>query len=192
MIDNIVANHLLLSDYGLDRWLLSYSQKSGDGSGGDGGCENSRLLVTKVQMEKFGVCRKPLRDHIHTPIQPGAFAGQLRGSHDGLHPVSRNVRIGAVVEREPCPGYHRPGGRASAPGQPGGAGDNGLLPDNQPGGPLDAVWPPGSDDAVGEQATAVWAPAAQPSAGRPGKGDSGGANRDWVAAHKCPGLHGTD
>ena len=36
MIDNIVADHLLLSDYRLECWLLRYSQKSCDGSGGGG------------------------------------------------------------------------------------------------------------------------------------------------------------
>jgi len=36
MIDNIVADHLLVSDYRLEHWLLKYPQKSGDGSGGGG------------------------------------------------------------------------------------------------------------------------------------------------------------
>jgi hypothetical protein len=49
MIDNILADHLLLSDSRLERWLLRYSQKGGD-DGGAGG--NSGSLVTKVQMEK--------------------------------------------------------------------------------------------------------------------------------------------
>jgi len=37
MIDKIVADHPLLSDYRLERWLLMYPQKSSDGSGGGGG-----------------------------------------------------------------------------------------------------------------------------------------------------------
>jgi len=37
MMDNIVADHLLLSDYRLERWLSRYPQKSGGGGGGGGG-----------------------------------------------------------------------------------------------------------------------------------------------------------
>jgi len=49
MIDNIVENHLLLSDYRLERWLLRYSQKSADGGGG-GGSENSVITQNpKIQ-----------------------------------------------------------------------------------------------------------------------------------------------
>jgi hypothetical protein len=48
MIDNILADHLLLSDSRLERWLLRCSQKGGD----DGAGGNSGSLVTKVQMEK--------------------------------------------------------------------------------------------------------------------------------------------
>jgi hypothetical protein len=48
MIENILADHLLLSDSRLKRWLLRYSQNSGDGGAGG----NSGSLVTKVQMEK--------------------------------------------------------------------------------------------------------------------------------------------
>jgi len=65
MIDNTVGDHLLLSDYRLERWLLRYSQKSGDGSGGGGGGNGS--LVTKVQMKNL-VRKKLHHDHIHTPI----------------------------------------------------------------------------------------------------------------------------
>jgi len=36
MIDNILADHLQLSDSRLERWLLRYSQNSGDGSCGGG------------------------------------------------------------------------------------------------------------------------------------------------------------
>ena len=36
MTDNILADHLLLSDSRFERWLLRYSQKGGDGSGGGG------------------------------------------------------------------------------------------------------------------------------------------------------------
>jgi len=62
----------------------------------------------------------------------GHLAGQLQKDHDGLHPVSRHVRGGAVVEGRPDSGHHRPGKRDAAPGQPRGASDHGLLPDNQP------------------------------------------------------------
>jgi hypothetical protein len=37
MIGNIIADHLLLSDYRLELWSSRYPQKSGDGSGGGGG-----------------------------------------------------------------------------------------------------------------------------------------------------------
>jgi len=48
MIYNIVGDLLLLSDYRLDRWLLRYSQKSGNGSGGGGVSGNSgSLLITQ-------------------------------------------------------------------------------------------------------------------------------------------------
>jgi len=90
MIDNIVADHLLLSDYQLERWLSRYSQKSGGGVSGNsffflfnhtrvqpiyidygGGVSgNSWSLVTKVQMEKLGVCRKLLRDHRYPHTHP--------------------------------------------------------------------------------------------------------------------------
>jgi len=58
----------------------------------------------------------------------GAVTCQLQEGHDGMHSVSCHVRIGAVVERRPCPCYHRPGKRAAAAGQP--KGNNRLLPDD--------------------------------------------------------------
>jgi transposase InsO family protein len=67
MIDNIVADHLLLSDSRLERWLLRYSQNSGDGSGGGGGGQNSGSLVTKVQMENL-VAPRPYPCTHPTPL----------------------------------------------------------------------------------------------------------------------------
>jgi len=69
MIDNIVANHLLLSDYRLERWLLRYSQKSADGGGGGGG-GNSGSLVAK---------------RIHTSIQPPASRN--------IHPMWQTIHL---------------------------------------------------------------------------------------------------
>jgi len=69
----------------------------------------------------------------------GALSHQLQEGNDCLRPASRHVRVEAVMERGPCPEHHRQGRRTPAAGQPGGAGDDGLLPDNQPGSPLDGV-----------------------------------------------------
>jgi len=54
--------------------------------------------------------------------------------HDDLHPVSRHVRIGAVVEGRPNPGHYRSSKNELqlSTGQPRGARDHRLLPDNQP------------------------------------------------------------
>ena len=62
----------------------------------------------------------------------GPLAGQLQEGRDGLHPVSRRLRIGAVVEATPNPGHRQSGKWAAAVGQPRGARNHGLLPDNQP------------------------------------------------------------
>jgi hypothetical protein len=62
MIENILADHLLLSDSRLKCWLFRYSQNSDDGGGGGGASgagENSGSLVTKVQMEKKKLVSTP-------------------------------------------------------------------------------------------------------------------------------------
>jgi len=63
MIDNIVATHLLLSDYRLERWLLRYPQKSGDGSGSGGGGGGH---VTYPRGDKQHVSATPA--HSSTPM----------------------------------------------------------------------------------------------------------------------------
>ena len=60
----------------------------------------------------------------------GAATGRLQEGYDGLHSVSCLVQLGTVVEGGPHYGYQRPGRWSSAAGQPGGPGNNGLLPDN--------------------------------------------------------------
>ena len=98
MIDNIVADHLLLSDYRLERWLLRYSQKSGDGSGGGGGGGNSSSLATKVQMEKFGVCGKLHRDHIHTTHNMPPSRGQRTGTGQNVRRHSLHIWAGCECD----------------------------------------------------------------------------------------------
>ena len=66
-------------------------------------------------------------------------ASQLQESHDGMRLVSNHVQCRAVVERGLRHGHPRSGGGDSAAGQPGGSGDNGMLPDDQPGGPLSRI-----------------------------------------------------
>ena len=73
-----------------------------------------------------------------------------------------------MVERGLHPGHHRASGGTTTAGQPGGTGNNGLLPDNQPGSPLDGVGPQSNNSAVGEQTAELWATAAEPTAGGPG------------------------
>ena len=55
MIDNIIADHFLLSDSRLECWLLRYSQNSGDGScsgvGDVGRGVDKCKLDRKVQMD---------------------------------------------------------------------------------------------------------------------------------------------
>jgi len=75
--------------------------------------------------------------------------------HDGMHSVSRHVRIGVAVEGRPHPGHHRPSKRASAAGHPGGTSDDRHLSDNQPGCSLNGVATRGGNNIAGEQAAAV-------------------------------------
>jgi len=96
------------------------------------------------------------------------------------------------MEGRPRPGDHRSGGRAAVAGQPGGTGDNGVLPDDQPGSPLDGVWPPGCNDAAGEQAAAVRPTPAESAAGKPDTGDCRHSNGNREEAHKCPRLSRQD
>jgi len=65
--------------------------------------------------------------------QMGLSPVNCRKVMHGIHSVSRHVQVGTVVERGPHPGRHRSRGQAPATGQPGGAGDDALLPDHQPG-----------------------------------------------------------
>jgi len=88
--------------------------------------------------------------------------------------------------------HYRPGERTSAAGQPGGTGNNRLLPDNQPGSSPDGVGPQGSDSTAGEQAAALWVTAAESAAGRPGTGGGGSSNWNRAVAHKCPGVRRAD
>ena len=48
----------------------------------------------------------------------GPLASQLQEGNDGAHPVSRHIRVGAVVEGRPDPGNHRSSKRVAAPIQP--------------------------------------------------------------------------
>jgi len=59
-------------------------------------------------------------------------------------------------------------------------------------GARDGVWPQPSSNTAGKLAAALWATAVEPAAGRPGEGNSGGANRDRAVTHECPDLCGTD
>ena len=61
MIDNIVADYHLLSDYRLERWLLRYSQKSGDGSGGGGGGGGKNFCKTKFSRKHQTAPRPPIQ-----------------------------------------------------------------------------------------------------------------------------------
>ena len=70
---------------------------------------------------------------------------------------------GAMVEGRPRGRHHRPGEGTPAAGQPGRTGDNGLLPDNQPGSPINEVGPRSSNSAAEEQTLAVWAMATEPA-----------------------------
>ena len=103
--------------------------------------------------------------------QMGLSPAKLQGGHNGMHSVSRHVRIGAVVEGRPHPGHHRPGKRASATSQPEGASDDRLLSDNQPWLSVNGVRIQCGDAAAAERA--VRATVSQPTTGGPGTGDSG-------------------
>ena len=56
-----------------------------------------------------------------------------------MHPDSHHVRLGAVVEGRPNPMRHRSGKRVAISGQPIGARDHRLLPDNQPGSSVNGI-----------------------------------------------------
>jgi len=71
MIDNILADHLLLSDSRLEHWLLRYSENSGEGSGGAGVGAVVRQAEVAVEIEiavevamkvamKVAVCKRKL------------------------------------------------------------------------------------------------------------------------------------
>jgi len=109
-----------------------------------------------------------------------------------MRPVDSNVWVRTVVERGPRLGNNGSAQRAPAAGQPGGPGNNGVLLDNQPGSLLNGVRPQGSDDAAGEQATAVWATTAEPTTGGPGAGGGWHPDSDWTKAHKRPGTQGAN
>ena len=81
MIDNIVADHLLLSDYRLECWLLN-SQKSCDGSGGGGSGYNGSqksMLRDRVTWDIPNVANNA-SPHIRKKIlRPGAADTECQG-----------------------------------------------------------------------------------------------------------------
>ena len=96
----------------------------------------------------------------------GTHASQLQESHDSVRPVSHHVRCRAVVERRLYHRHSRVSGGYPAADQPGSPGNNWLLPDNQPGSPLDGVGSQSSNYAAGEQTAALWAMASKPTVER--------------------------
>jgi len=62
----------------------------------------------------------------------GTFPSKLQESQVGMHPVGCHVWHGILVERRQRPWNNWPYGRVATANQPGGMGNNGSLPDNQP------------------------------------------------------------
>jgi len=96
MIDCTLADHLLLSDSRLERWLLKYSKNSGEGSGGAGvGCGIVELAEVAVEMEVAVELLPPMDPAPSRLLDPNLLAAFLAE----LGPLRVDLGLSAIPPR---------------------------------------------------------------------------------------------